>query len=223
MTADPAGSPQVPTALVPILPDTFPPCEPLPDGGSASLSRFVLAHGKGLPRWSTRVRLAWSALGFHVSFECEDRDIWGTYRGRDEPLWTEEVVEIFLAPGPSSPHRYFEFQFNPFGALFDARVSNPRGDRRDMEVHPGWNSDNLRISNRVENGRWTVDAVLPWRDMIPGTAIPRIWRANFFRIERPLSEPSEYSAWSAPLTDPPDFHRPSRFGVIRLETSPPET
>ena len=40
------------------------------------------------------------------------------------------------------------------------------------------------------------------------------WRANFYRIDR--GDPDEYSAWSPTGADPPDFHRPDRFGLLNL-------
>ncbi|HEY6323364.1 MAG TPA: hypothetical protein VJA16_17615 [Thermoanaerobaculia bacterium] len=45
---------------------------------------------------------------------------------------------------------------------------------------------------------------------------PRRWRANFYRIERPRGSPPELSCWSPTLTEPADFHRPDRFGVLEL-------
>jgi hypothetical protein len=202
-----AGNPGVPEAVVPHL-----------SRSSISLTPFVLAHGRSDPRWQTRVRLAWSDAGLHVDFLCEDDDVWGSYRERDEPLWEEEAVEVFLAPGPDPPVRYFEFQFNPFGAVFDARVDNPHGDRASMRVRSDWDCRGLRSHARVEAGerRWHVRALLPWNGLGVDSGPPLDWRANFFRIERPREAPHEFSAWSPPLTDPPDFHRPARFGRLRL-------
>lgn len=204
------GNPGVPEVVVPRVP------------GEIVLAPFLLTNGRGEARWSTRVRIAWSDVGLHVGFTCEDGDIWGGYRGRDEPLWEEEAVEVFLSPGPESPVRYLEFEFNPFGAVFDAMVDNPRGDRSAMHVRPEWNCEGLRSVARIDTERrqWHVDALLPWTGIHAGPVPPAVWRANFFRIERPRNAPGEFSAWSCPLTDPPDFHRPERFGLLRLAPAP---
>jgi hypothetical protein len=58
--------------------------------------------------------------------------------------------------------------------------------------------------------------VIPWRDVHDGET-PRIWRANFFRIERPRGGDHEFSCWSPTFTDPPDFHRPGFFGRLILD------
>jgi hypothetical protein len=57
---------------------------------------------------------------------------------------------------------------------------------------------------------------IPWRSVAPPGDLPRMWRANFYRIERPRDGEPEFSCWSATLTDPADFHRPARFGVLEL-------
>lgn len=204
--APPESPDRVPEAVVPEAPRTI------------ALAPFVRADGSGPARDGSEVRLSRSRVGLHVSFRCLDRDVWGTHRGRDEPLWEEEAVEIFLAPGPEDPVRYFEFEFNPFGAIFDAMVENPRGDRTEMRVDADWNCEGIEATARLEPDLpgWSVDATIPWRGL--GAARPpAVWRANFFRIERPRGEPHEFSAWSCPRTDPPDFHRPLRFGRLCLD------
>ena len=73
------------------------------------------------------MRLAWDERALHVRFDCADRDAWGTYRERDDPLYEEEVVEVFLAPGEADPRRYVELEVSPAGVLFIR--SYERGER----------------------------------------------------------------------------------------------
>lgn len=188
---------------------------------SVELPPFVLANGSGAPRFGTSVRLSWDDSGLRVRFRCDDEDVWGEYRGRDEPLWEQEAVEVFLAPGKATPTRYFELECNPFGAVFDAIVENPAGDRTGMRVDPGWDCEGLEHECRIggECVGWSVDLRIPWKALVSGKP-PPVWRANFFRIERPRNGPHEWSAWSSPQTDPPDFHRPGRFGFLRFGPAP---
>ena len=165
----------------------------------------------------TRVELSHDGALLSLRFECEDRHIWGTYDKRDDPLWREETVELFLAPGSADPVEYFEFEVSPHGILFDARVSNPHSRREDLTVDPTWDCAGIVWSAAIDRARavWRAELRVPLASLC-GPDVPRAWRANLFRIERPAGEPAEYSCWSATHTDPPDFHKPAYFGLLEL-------
>jgi hypothetical protein len=175
------------------------------------------AQDGGVAVHPTRVRLLEDGRHLFVRFDCEDADVWATHVRRDAPLWEEEVVEVFLAPGASDPSRYVEIEVNPLGTIFDARVANPDGRRDTMIVDPGWNSSGLvaRVERPVAGG-WRAEIALPWADVYDG-APASVWRANFFRIERPRGGSPEFSCWSPTMADPPDFHKPASFGRLLLE------
>jgi hypothetical protein len=153
-----------------------------------------------------------------VRFDCVDPHVWATHTLRDAPLWEEETVELFLAPGAETPVTYFEFEVNPLGTVFDAVVRNPRGDRRDMEVDASWDCPGLGAGAKVDrrSGAWAAWLSIPWGSLVEQGPVPREWRANLYRIERPRGEPAEFSCWSPTETDPADFHRPARFGRLEL-------
>ena len=58
------------------------------------------------------MRACWSESHLYVGFYCVDADIWGTYAARDDPLYEEEVVEVFLCPSGDLRH-YFEIEVSP--------------------------------------------------------------------------------------------------------------
>jgi len=164
------------------------------------------------------VRLCWDERSLHVRFDCEDRDAWGTYRRRDDPLWEEEVVEVFLAPGEADPVRYAELEVSPLGTLFDAILHNPTSLRADMTADVAWDCPGLvwQAGRGADRQDWWAELSIPWE---PVGGSSRIWRANFYRIERPRRPPDtepEFTCWSPTLTDPADFHKPARFGVLEL-------
>lgn len=174
------------------------------------------------PRWLTRVWCAADAERLYVRFGCLDPDPWGTYGERDDPLYEEEVVELFIAPGEPTPRSYAEFEVSPGGVIFDAWVDNPEGDREHMTVDPGWDCAGLECrTGRLEaNDGWWVILVVPFTSLLAaGDDPPEVWRANFFRIERPRgagSDTPEFSAWSPTYRVPADFHVPGRFGRLQL-------
>lgn len=187
-------------------------------GATIDLGELVRAEDGGAARWPTRVRLSWLAERLIVRFECEDDDAWGELSARDAPLWTEEVVEIFVAPGGATPRRYFEIELSPRGVVFDAAVDCPRGDRRELVADAAWDCPGLET--KVEpTGRaagWRASISLPWSSLGPPTP-PASWRLNLYRIERPRDGGApEFSAWSPTFVTPADFHRPERFGHLEL-------
>lgn len=184
---------------------------------ATTLSPFRLMDDSAPARWRTATRVAFDDEHFHVAYDCEDDDAWGTFTERDAPLWREEVVETFLAAGEETPIRYFELEISPLASLFDARVENPRSDRDGMSVDTAWNCDGIRwrVERLPERQNWRARLAIPWRGIGLDRA-PRSLRANFFRVERPRGGVDEYSGWSPTFTAPPDFHRPSRFGLLRL-------
>jgi cellulose/xylan binding protein with CBM9 domain len=189
-------------------------------GALPSLPPLLLADGSGLAVQQTRVRVGWDDEGLHVRFDCEDRDAWGTFEQRDDPIYEEEAVEVFLAPGTADPVDYFEVEVSPRGVLWDGLVHNPTSRRAEMVVDKSWDCPGIRWS--VGRGRdrqdWWATLLLPWRGIAPAGP-PSFWRANFYRIERPRDGEPEFSCWSPTLTKPADFHRPARFGVLELTGS----
>ena len=171
----------------------------------------------------TAVRVCRTAAHLHVAFQCLDRDVWGTFEGRNQPIYTEEAVEAFLAPGPGVG-RYFELETSPRGAFFEARIESPEHHRRSMVVDTGWVCAGWERAVRVRgtldrrddiDHGWSVEWAIPFASL--GVAPPRTgdcWRANFTRIDQALG--GQYSAWSPTGADPPDFHLPLRFGVLEF-------
>lgn len=182
---------------------------------------LVRTEDGSVPEQPTLVRLAWDDEALFVRFECQDRDAWGNYTRRDEPIYEEEVVEVFLAPGDDDPKRYFEIEVSPPGILFDAVIHNTTGRRAGLEIDTSWDCPGLvwRAGQGSERQDWWAEIVLPWEGLVGPTELPRSWRANFYRIERPRVPPdsdAEFSALSPTFARPADFHRPDRFGRLVL-------
>jgi hypothetical protein len=208
-----------PTLTLPRAPAGWAPDDdPLAWDAIPALPPFTLADGSGPARQQTLARLCYDERALYLRFECEDHDIWWSYTRRDDPLYDEEVVELFIAPGEATPTRYYEFEVSPAGVLLDAAVFNPTSERAELEVDLGWSPDALGWSawqDRVR-GRWGASLSVPWQAIAPEGGLPRVWRANLFRIERPRDGEPEFSCWSPTLTEPADFHKPARFGFLRL-------
>jgi len=164
------------------------------------------------PRLKTAVRLGLRAGSLCVRFDGRDDGVVASLTKRDDPLWQEDVFEVFLSPS-DPPRLYYEFEVNPLGTLFDARVSSPELSRARMQVETTWDCEGFAA--RVTRGprRWSASLRIPLGQLCVG-APPPVWRANFFRIDRGAAD--EYTAWAPTYADPADFHLPGSFGLLKL-------
>src|SRR6185295_2200128 len=180
------------------------------------LPPFVLSDGSRPARMQTAVRVCGDEFGLAVRFDCADLSAWGTLTERDDPLWQEEAVEVFLAAGADDPKRYFEFEVSPLGTLFDARIDNPTSRRADLRADTAWDCPGIRwgAGKTGTDDDWWAVLAFPWDSIGVAGSPPDLLRANFYRIERPRGGAEEWSAWSPTLASPPDFHQPARFGFL---------
>lgn len=186
-----------------------------------STGAFVDPMSGGEAKVKTEAKLAWNDKYLYVAFHNVDKDIWSKLRKRDDKLWTQEAVEMFIdADGDGED--YVELQVNPAGTIFDSYL--PKYRKNDN----AWNSK-MKVAVEVNgtlNKRddadesWTVEMAIPWADTkgkgkgdvkLP----PRpgdVWRVNFFRLDRPEEKRQLAAAWSAPQVG--DFHKLDRFGEL---------
>jgi len=205
---------------------------------SAQPLELTLREGTAKPKYPTTVRVVWDDKMLYVAFECVDPDIWTTKTRRDDKLWEEEVVEVFLDPtGTGDP--YFEFEVNPANTVVDLRLMKSLKGMLRRGVM--WDCKGLRTAVKVEGkihswdvgkdekGRWTVEMGIPFEsvDSLPNCP-PKAgdsWKVNFYRIERPAAlrdEDDEYSAWS-PLYYAKSYHTLERFGTLIFSDQPVAT
>jgi hypothetical protein len=173
----------------------------------------------------TSLRVCHDGERLYLAFDCADRDVWGSHQGRNHPIYEEEVVEAFLAPG-RDPRRYFELESSPRGAYWEGVIDNPDGRRNTMRtdldwVCAGWERairvrGTLDVRDDVDDG-WSVEWAIPFAalDAAPPRAGER-WRANFYRIERPRGAAPEFSAWAPTFAEPAEYHLPAHFGVLEF-------
>ena len=174
---------------------------------------LVDARTGGKPRLATALRVGFRDGSLVVRFDGRDEGTVATLTARDDPLWTEDVYEVFLSPF-DPPAVYFEFEVNPLGAVFDARVESPDLVRSTMRVDASWNLRGLSARSWVRPGRWSAVLEIPLAPLVP-PGQPGSWRANFYRIDR--GDPPQFLAWSPTLAVPANFHVPDRFGILKFE------
>ncbi len=175
--------------------------------------------------YQTTFRALWSDRGLYLRWDSDDPAPWHTMTNRDDHLWEEEVVEIFLDPSWKGSG-YWELEISPANVVCDVRM---------VDVYPNvtsdltWDHEGLETKVRHERDeagaptRWVATAFAPWTGFarLPvdaGVALPPrpgdAWGFNVFRIERPNgpADPKTGNvsvAWSP--TGKPSFHVPDAF------------
>ena len=192
------------------------------DGSSAAWDD-VASIAWGPEPYPTAFQALWSSEALFVRFAAVDDAPWYTLTRRDDPLWDEEVVEIFLDPDRSGTH-YAEVEVSPANVVCDVRMVRPSPDK---EMDLAWNLEGLetRVQRLDVAGRpaWVVTAQMPWSGFrsLPSAAhiaLPPApgdrWRFNVFRIKRPWGPRAPtrdvvFAAWSEPSGS--SFHEPAVF------------
>lgn len=183
--------------------------------------RLRRATDAAAPRLATSIAAWFDAEYLTVLFSAADDHIHATHIARDEPLYEEDVVELFLAPDGLT--RYYEIEVSPKGSIFDAVIDSPDGVRATMRADVDWTCEGVMAAVRkvVESGgAITVDTVVRVPFSALGRATPgdgETWRGNFFRIDRHPDHGDEFSAWQPTLKSPPDFHVAAAFGALRFQ------
>ncbi len=181
----------------------------------------------GPPPFATTFRALWTPSGLCVRFDAQDRAPWGTRTQRDDGLWEQEVVEVFLDP-TCSGEDYAELEIAPTNIVCDLHIERLTPERR---VHLDWDFTHMQsvVHRQDASDDWCAIAYLPFADfasMSPRVAacLPvaggDVWHFNAFRIKRPAGpdKPDEgaiYAAWSVPEGE--TFHAPLAFRPMVFE------
>ena len=183
-------------------------------------------EGVGVKQQTT-ARMLWDDRFLYISWLCEDTQIWSALTVRDDTLYQQEVVEVFINPD-CDREAYLELEVNPLGALWDGFVL-----RRDsgligilawnsFEIRRGVNLDGTLNDPSDTDKSWSVELAVPLDELPTAANIPPKagdkWRLNLYRIDLPQrnKELADYSVWS-PVSGE-SYHDPDRFGEIEFSS-----
>lgn len=177
--------------------------------------------GEPLAGAPTRAWLAWDEAALYLAADLPDADLWSTFTAQDEPLYHEEVLELFVA-ADGEGSRYLEYQVSPRGVTFDARFTAYR--RGDEGWDSRWQTAVVALGT-VDDASdrdlgWRAEVAIPWAEICANTALacpPRAGqtlRVNVFRIERRGRKEAIGMALSPTLR--PDFHAWANAAVLEL-------
>ncbi|MBN1772000.1 MAG: carbohydrate-binding family 9-like protein [Deltaproteobacteria bacterium] len=204
---------------------------------AAELSPFVRAPDGPSAGDRVRARALWSRQYLYVAFEVRDALLVSQFTQRDDPIYTQDAVEVFLDEDGDGKS-YYEFEVSPSGVLFDVALSEPRkgepGAFTAAEFRAAVVPDGT-VNDDVPDRGYTVEIQIPFLALAKfKQRPPRVgstWRANFYVLDTTgLPQPGAQApsqdgfAWSAPQK--PDFHEYRRFGELTFgepvaEPAPP--
>lgn len=159
-------------------------------------------------------RICWSDDALHVRFVGNQHEplVVSAEPKTDRKtlgLWDRDVCEIYVAPNPQEPSRYFEFEAAPTGEWVDLGiVLASEGRLTDWDYRSG-----MSVSAAVEETRITVALSIPWSDSIPKPDTNDLWLINLFRCVGPEAR-DRYLAWRPTRTPEPNFHVAEAFGSL---------
>ena len=182
-----------------------------------SVGEFVLNLDGSPSPSKTEAKVLFDDQFLYFAFSCADDNIWATLKRRDEHLWEEEVVEVFLQADPRQTS-YIELEVNPLGTMLDIYLLDVR---RPLH-YESWNSQRLKwaveVTGKVDgkggDHGWTCEIAVPLEDVTTAPHLPPRagdrWRMNLYRVEKLPT--AALIAWSPTLKD--DFHIPGMFGEL---------
>jgi hypothetical protein len=170
-------------------------------------------------RQKTHARLLWDDTNLYVAYEAADTDITAQVQGRDEFVYRDDTVEIFLNVTPSQTVAYYCLEINVRGVVMDyVCIAGQYYMRRfDMEgIKVGVRTDGtLNMRGDTDRG-WSLELAIPWKnfsDMAQPPRIGTVFTANLNRWDG--TEPNRrLSVWADSKLDWPHPHAPANFGDL---------
>jgi hypothetical protein len=129
--------------------------------------RFVDLVSGSRTLHDTRAAVLWDDHFLYVGFWVEEPYLAATMTQRDDPVWQENDVEVFIA----GQNAYYEFEINPLGTIYEAFFIWEEAYEREGFA-------------RQSQFQRTVEGYKPWNG-VGFTAHPRGPRLGFFRYDLP--------------------------------------
>ncbi|MCP4447707.1 MAG: hypothetical protein GY811_20575 [Myxococcales bacterium] len=177
----------------------------------------------------TVARLLWDDEYLYAFVQAEDRDVYSQFKNKDDTLWKEDVIELFI-DADKNRRGYIELQVNPNNAHFDAWFPKGRGQKHHFEWESKMKSAVVvhgtadKRSDRDEG--WDVEIAIPLADVrgmddaMRVTLPPEVgdsWRLNVVRGEKPKDRSLAAATWN-PITVS-DFHALGRMLTVEFADS----
>jgi hypothetical protein len=167
----------------------------------------------------TRARLLWDDRNLYVSYECEDEDIVAQFTNRDDPVYRDDTVEIFLNVRPNQIAGYYGIEINVRGALQDYICADAQYYIKRFQtegVKSGIQIDGTLNQRDDKDRGWSLELAIPWENFSDMNRVPQpgtIFTAELNRWDG--VEPNRrLSLWVDSKLNWPHPHAPANFGQL---------
>lgn len=166
----------------------------------------------------TTIKLLRDQKYLYVGYECADSDITASYENRDDPVYKDDCVEIFIRPDEQSDH-YIGLEMNARGVLFDYFYPFPGKNEYGLNLDGVLLKTDLRgtLNQSADQDQgWSLELAIPWASLnklaksLPPTAE---WRVQLNRWDGAAPR-RRLSMWSHSGLKRPHPHNPARFGKL---------
>jgi hypothetical protein len=162
-------------------------------------------------------QLCYDARLLYVRLNTEERAILARYTGLYDMVCRDSCLEFFFCPLPGDG-RYFNFEFNPNGAMYLG--FGPNREQSARQIICGY-KELFRVASYRFDGGWGITFCIPASFIqiyMPSFMLihGQVLRGNFYKCGEDTQSP-HYMAWNPMSSREPDFHRPADFGQLQFE------
>lgn len=190
---------------------------------------FLRPDGRPLgPDLATFARMLYDDQNLYVAFDVKDSDIVSDRASRDDKVWEQDAVEVYLDPG-SDGKRYLELQVSPknvvFDALFDSHRTPPWEEAAKRTTLPMQTAVAVdgSVNEPGPDKSWTVEMAIPFSAIPDAGSAPApgaTWTANLYRIDQKGATNMAFQGVWAPVGG--DFHKLDGAGTINFAPPMPK-
>ena len=171
----------------------------------------------------TTVKLLRDQQYLYVGYECADADITATHENRDDPVYKDDCVEIFIKPSEKTDH-YIGLEMNARGVLFDYYYAFPGKNDYSLNLEGVQLKTSLRGSMNKGDDQdqgWSLELAIPWQSLnkvaeqLPPTKTT--WRAQINRWDGTEAKGRRLSMWCHSGLKKSNPHNPERFGKLNFQ------
>jgi hypothetical protein len=187
-----------------------------------AFSPFVFTWYESGKQEQTEAKMLWDDEFLYVAFKSEDANISGTRTQRNDQVYKDDCVELFIAPNINTPMVYMNFEINCLASYLacehptmkDKEWQEPKGLMIGRS-HKGTINDDTDTDDW-----WIIEMAVPFRVFEwTGVSLPpktgMRMRLNLNRLGGEVN--NQKSQWQRGDPNDPGFHRPQFFGDVILK------